>query len=71
MRKSPFGPGAVRTILGGAGLFSAGRRGTVLACHLGCALKSATKYSWPRWSHDQTTAGRIEKARLAALLAAG
>jgi hypothetical protein len=64
------GPGAVRAILGGAGLFSADRGGTKLACHLGCKLKSSTKYSWPLWSHDATTAGRIEKARLAALQAA-
>ena len=64
------GPGAVRAILGGAGVFSANRSGTKLACHLGCSLRSATKYSWPLWSHDETTAGRIEKARLAALLAA-
>ncbi len=63
------GPGAVRAILGGAGIFSANRAGTKLACHLGCALKSATKYSWPRWSHDETTAARIEKARVAALRA--
>ena len=64
------GAGAVRTILGHAGLFSADRGGTKLACHLGCALQSATKYSWPRWSHDETTAGRIERARGAALRAA-
>jgi hypothetical protein len=64
------GPGTVRAILGSAGIFSANRSGTKLACHLGCALRSSTKYSWPRWSHDDTTAGRIEKARLAALHAA-
>jgi hypothetical protein len=61
------GAGAVRAILGGAGLFSANRSGTKLACHLGCTLKSATKYSWPQWSSDASTAGRIERARLAAL----
>jgi hypothetical protein len=64
------GAARVRTILGRAGLFSTSRSGTKLACHLGCALKSPTKFSWPRWSHDGTTAGRIEKARLAALQAA-
>jgi len=64
------GAGAVRAILGGAGLFSANRNGTKLACHLGCALKSATKYSWPRWSHDESTARRIERARVSALRAA-
>jgi hypothetical protein len=65
------GAARVRSILGGAGLFSADRRATKLACNLGCALKSSTKYSWPLWSHDDTTAGRIEKAHLAALRAAG
>ncbi len=64
------GAGAVRAILGGAGLFSANRAGTKLACNLGCRLKSATKYSWPLWSHDGSTAARIEKAHLAALRAA-
>jgi hypothetical protein len=64
------GAGAVRSILGGAGLFSANRRATKLACNLGCALKSSTKYSWPLWSHDETTAGKVEKAHLAALRAA-
>jgi len=64
------GAGAVRAILGGAGLFSADRRHTKLACNLGCELKGATKYSWPRWSHDGSTAARIEAARLAALRAA-
>ena len=65
------GAGAVRAILGGAGLFSANSSGTKLACHLGCALQSATKYSWPRWSSDATTPSRIEHARLQALRAAG
>jgi hypothetical protein len=64
------GSGSVRAIMGRAGLFSTGRSGTKLACHLGCALKSSTKYTWPRWSHDGTTAQRIEQARLAALRAA-
>jgi hypothetical protein len=64
------GPAAVRTILGGAGLFSANAKGIQLACHLGCELKSETKYSWPLWSKDATTAGRIERAKLAALQAA-
>ena len=64
------GPAAVRTILGGAGLFSADAKGVKLACHLGCELKSSTKYSWPVWSEDATTAARIERAKLAALQAA-
>jgi hypothetical protein len=61
------GAAAVRSILGGAGLFSATRAGTRLACHLGCELKSGTKYSWPHWSRDGSTPARIERARLAAL----
>jgi len=61
------GRARVRTVLGRAGIFSTDRRGTTLACHLGCTLKSSTKFSWPRWSHDATTARRIEQAKLAAL----
>ena len=61
------GPAAVRAILGGAGLFSADRAGVRLACHMGCQLRSGTKFSWPRWSHDASTAARIERARVAAL----
>lgn len=61
------GARTVRAILGGAGLFSADRGGVKLACRLGCEIQSATKYSWPRWSHDASTASRIERARLLAL----
>jgi hypothetical protein len=61
------GSAAVRGVLGGTGLFSADRRGVRLACNLGCELRSPTKYSWPIWSRDATTAGRIEQAHLAAL----
>jgi hypothetical protein len=61
------GAGAVRAILGGAGVFSADRLHTKLAGNLGCELTSATKYSWPRWSRDGSTPSRIEAARLAAL----
>jgi hypothetical protein len=61
------GPGEVRAILGNAGLFSASRGGLRLACNLGCELKSSTRYAWPRWSRDASTARRIEAARLAAL----
>jgi hypothetical protein len=63
------GAGAVRAILGSAGLFSTSRAGTKLACSLGCTLKGPAKYSWPRWSHDATTPARIERAKLAALRA--
>jgi hypothetical protein len=61
----------VRAILGKAGLFSASRSGVRLACHLGCELKSATKFAWPLWSRDATTPRRIEAARLAALKLVG
>lgn len=64
------GPSAVRSILGEAGLFSASARGVTLACRAGCEEKSGTAYSWPVWSHDATTARRIEQARLRALVAA-
>ncbi len=61
------GAGTVRAILGGTGLFSADRARVELACRLGCEMRSATKYSWPRWSHDASTGSRIERARLLAL----
>ena len=61
------GTDEVRAILGNSGLFSASRGGVKLACNLGCELKSSTKYAWPRWSRDASTARRIEAARLAAL----
>lgn len=61
------GSGAVRTVLGGAGLFSASHAGVRLACDRGCELRSKTKYAWPVWSRDATTPRRIESARLAAL----
>ena len=64
------GLSAVRSILGGAGLFSATDRGVMLACRMGCEHTSDTEYSWPLWSHDATTAGRIEQARLRALMLA-
>jgi hypothetical protein len=61
------GPAAVRTILARAGLFSATPQGVKLACHLGCELSSPTKYAWPQWSHDASTAAKIEEAHLQAL----
>jgi hypothetical protein len=63
------GASRVRAILGAAGLFSADAKGVRLACRLGCELQGATKYSWPRWSHDASTARRIEAARQRALRA--
>jgi hypothetical protein len=65
------GAAGVRAILGAHGLFSADAGGVRLACHLGCELKSETKYSWPLWSSDALTPARIEAARLAALRQAG
>jgi hypothetical protein len=64
------GGAAVRQILGAAGLFSASRKGVELGCTVGCKLKTATPFSWPVYSHDASTPRRIEKAKLAALLAA-
>jgi len=61
------GAGAVRSALGGAGLFSANAKGVQLACNLGCDLKGPLPYSWPVWSHDRTTARKIEAAKLRAL----
>ena len=46
-----------------AGLFSATAQGVELACTHGCELPGSTRYSWPRWSHDSSTAARIEAAR--------
>ncbi len=62
-----FGAARVRQILGAHGLFSAGTKGVQLACVVGCDLKSSTPQAWPRWSHDATTAARIEAARVDAL----
>jgi Domain of unknown function (DUF4091) len=61
----------VRAILGKAGLFSASRGGVRLACHLGCELRSGTKFAWPLWSRDASTPRRIEAAKLAALKLVG
>jgi hypothetical protein len=61
------GAAAVRRILGGTGLFSAGPAGVRMACTIGCPLRSATPFSWPRWSHDASTPRRIEQAHLEAL----
>ena len=64
------GAAAVRTILANTGLFSASAQGVKLACTIGCELKSTTAYSWPQYSHDASTAAKIESARLQALKAA-
>lgn len=65
------GAAAVRSTLGASGLFSADAAGVKLACNFGCELKGSRPYSWPRWSHDRTTARRIEAAKLQALILAG
>lgn len=61
------GAGGVRSLLADAGLFSASAKGVKLACTTGCELSGATKYAWPRWSHDTSTPRRIEEAHLQAL----
>ena len=62
-----FGAARVRSILGAHGLFSADARGVELACTIGCDLKGTPPQAFPRWSHDWSTAGRIEAARRDAL----
>jgi hypothetical protein len=64
------GAARVRTILGASGLFSADAKGVRLGCTVGCALKTATPFSWPQFSSDATTPRRIEAAKLQALQAA-
>jgi Domain of unknown function (DUF4091) len=64
------GLSAVRTVLAGAGLFSATARGVTLACVKGCELPASTEYSWPQWSHDAATAVKIEAAKRRALVIA-
>jgi Glycoside hydrolase 123, catalytic domain len=65
------GSAAVGRILGAAGLFSTTKTGsTELGCTIGCQLKTTTAFSWPTWSSDASTPGRLEQMRLAALNAA-
>jgi hypothetical protein len=65
--RQKHGGAAVRQILGDAGLFSTTKDGVELGCTIGCQLKTSTPFSWPVYSRDGTTPGRIEKAKLAAL----
>ena len=67
MVRKRFGAARVREILGAHGLFSADKSGVKLACVVGCDLKGTPPQAWPRWSHDGSTASRIEAARLDAL----
>ncbi len=62
------GAKAVRQILGG--LFSTTAKGTKLGCTVGCPLKTRTPFSWPRWSHDAATPGKLATMRAKALAAA-
>lgn len=71
MVRKQRGASAVREILGRAGLFSTSGTRVRLACHLGCELKSQTKFAWPLWSRDASTPRRIEAAKLAALRLVG
>jgi hypothetical protein len=64
------GAGKVRAILGKRGLFSASSAGVRLACSIGCTLRGRDPHAWPAWSHDSSTAGRIDAARLDALKSA-
>jgi hypothetical protein len=66
--RQKHGAAAVRTIL--SHLFSAGSSGVNLGCTVGCPLRTSTTFSWPTWSHDGSTPGKIEQAKLAALRSA-
>jgi hypothetical protein len=68
--RSKRGLGAVRALLGGAGLFSASSKGVELGCTVGCALRTETPFSWPRWSQGPAAPAEIEQARERALTAA-
>ena len=64
------GPAAVRAILGECRPVQRDRQGVKLACTVGCELDGRRAYSWPQWSHDASTAAKIEAAHLQALQAA-
>ncbi len=66
--RQKHGVAAVRKLL--SGLFTADASGAVLGCTVGCQLKSYTRYSWPLYSRDATTAGKIAQMRAQALAAA-
>jgi hypothetical protein len=53
-----------------SGLFSTSGAGAKLGCTIGCQLKTSTPYSWPTWSNDTSTPGKIAQMRAAALSAA-
>jgi hypothetical protein len=62
------GDSAVRRLL--SGLFSTTSKRTKLGCTIGCAIRTSTAYSWPRWSHGASTPRRVASMRAAALRAA-
>jgi hypothetical protein len=66
--RAKHGSATVRKILGEAGLFSATAAGVQLGCTVGCQLKTTTPFSWPAYSHDASTAGRLVRAKLQALI---
>ena len=66
--RQKHGASAVRRLL--SGLFTTNSQGAELACTVGCQLKSATRYSWPLYSRDATTPGKIATMRAQALAAA-
>jgi len=66
--RQKHGAATVRRLL--SGLFTTSSQGAELACTIGCQLKSDTRYSWPLYSRDATTAGKIAQMRANALAAA-
>jgi hypothetical protein len=52
-------------------LFSTSGAAAKLGCTVGCQLKTSTPYSWPTWTNDASTPGKVAQMRAAALLAAG
>jgi hypothetical protein len=66
--RNKHGNAAVRRLL--SGLFSTTAKAAKLGCFEGCQLVTKTNYSWPTWSHDASTPGKVAKMRAAALLAA-
>jgi hypothetical protein len=66
--RQKHGAATVRKLL--SGLFTTSSKGAVLACTIGCQLKTDTRYSWPLYSRDSSTAGKIAQMRAQALAAA-
>lgn len=62
------GAAQVRRLLGS--LYSTDARGVRLGCTIGCPIKTTTPFSWPTWSQDASTPGKMDAAKLAALKAA-